>query len=124
MLFTRLPDEPQAYFLLLAAALSPLETIQSLAKRQSSSVPNIDPSEFPAACQSGCTSAVDAVSVSIGIISTQPLVISCIEGLYEHGMRLHVFQSQWHPILHYLHRKLRPCRCSISAIRRPKCHRQ
>jgi len=45
-----------------AAALNPLETIQSLAKRQDSSAPSINPSDFPTACQSQCTSSIDAVS--------------------------------------------------------------
>jgi len=42
-----------------AAALSPTEIILGLAKRQTPS--GISPSDFPAACQSGCTSSLNAV---------------------------------------------------------------
>jgi len=42
-----------------ATALTPTENILRLARRQTSS--GIDPSDFPSACQSGCTSVLNTV---------------------------------------------------------------
>jgi len=48
-----------------AAALTPAQSIEALARRQSTS--GIDPSEFPSACQSGCTSILDTIEACTSI---------------------------------------------------------
>jgi len=48
-----------------AMALTPMETIQRLGKRQSTS--GINPSEFPSACQSECTTTLNTISASISV---------------------------------------------------------
>jgi len=48
-----------------AMALTPMETIQRLGKRQSTS--GINPSEFPSACQSECTTTLNTISACTGL---------------------------------------------------------
>jgi len=48
-----------------AAALTPAESIEALARRQSTS--GIDPSEFPSKCQSGCTSILNTIEACTGL---------------------------------------------------------
>jgi hypothetical protein len=105
-------------FYSLATALSPTETILRLARRQVAS--GIDPSEFPTACQSGCTSSLNAIGVSIasGVHVLIPeFTISVSSGLLKFNLRLHIFKPQRRPILYQLSREYR----HLAAVCGPEC---